>query len=69
MDSETVDVEITDHGSIVTFRPLTPAAEAWFDQHVQAEPWQWLGSALAVEHRLGSHLLGGILDAGLTIRG
>lgn len=54
------DVLIEDHGTIVTFHPLTQRARAWFDEFVQAEPWQWLGQRLSVDHRMAMPLIEGI---------
>lgn len=42
---------IEDHGTIVTFTPLDDGAREWLDDNVHAEPWQWQGETLAVDHR------------------
>jgi hypothetical protein len=44
-------IEILDHGSIVLFIPLDACAKEWLEDNTDAEPWQWLGGALAVDHR------------------
>ena len=61
------DVQVVDHGSVVTFQALTDVARSWMDEHVVSEPWQWLGSALAVDHRLAGQLIEGMYEAGLLI--
>lgn len=50
-------IEIIDEGSIVCFQPLDAAARAWIDENVWAEPWQWLGGALHVDHRLAGDII------------
>lgn len=65
--SNTLDVYVEDHGSIVQFEPRTEEARQWFDENVQAEGWQWLGNRLCVDHRLAKHLREGIQIAGLQI--
>ena len=51
------DFHIADHGSIVTIRPVSEAAREWLDENVDAEPWQWLGGALCVDHRFARDLV------------
>jgi hypothetical protein len=34
MESETIDVEFTSHGSIVSIRPPTPGARDWIEDNV-----------------------------------
>jgi hypothetical protein len=62
-----MDFLITDHGSITTVTPLTEAAHSWLDEHVSAEPWQWLGATLAVDHRMADPLINGIMSDGLAV--
>jgi hypothetical protein len=42
----TPDVLISNEGTVWVFNPLTPAAKDWFDENVESEPWQWLGTSL-----------------------
>ncbi|MGH7119573.1 MAG: hypothetical protein ACREFP_11395 [Acetobacteraceae bacterium] len=51
MPSETIDVEFTNHGSIVTILPLTDTACDWIDDNVAVEGWEWLGGALCADPR------------------
>ena len=60
------DFDVTFHGSVVSFAPLTPAARTWVDDNVQLEPWQWLSNVtFVVDRRFAQPLIEGILSAGL----
>jgi hypothetical protein len=61
-----MDIQITNHGSIFLFAPLTNAASDWIDENVDPGA-QWLGGSLAVEPRYASDLANGMADAGLDI--
>jgi hypothetical protein len=63
----TPDVLIRNEGTVWVFNPLTPAAQEWFDDNVESEPWQWLGTSLVVDHGMAAGLVQGILDAGLQV--
>ncbi len=63
----TPDIRIEHHGSIIVFQPLTDAARDWIDEHVQTEPYQWMGTGLCVETRYAGDLASGMQDAGLQI--
>jgi len=63
----TPDVLIRNEGTAWMFNPLTPAAKQWFDENVESEPWQWLGTSLVVDHGMAAGLVQGILDAGLHV--
>lgn len=54
--------DIEDCGSIVAIRPNTPEAKAWLDDNVQAEPWQFFGGALCIDHRMADVILNAIAD-------
>ncbi len=60
------DFGIEDHGTLVLFRLWTPAARAWWAENVSTEAYQWLSSAVAVEHRYAEDLIHAMSDAGLT---
>ncbi len=60
------DFTVTDHGTIFLLRPNTPAAQAWMDEHLQAEQYQMFGTAVAVEHRYIADIVEGIQADGLT---
>lgn len=59
-----IDFTIADHGSLFLIRPVSKAARQWLDENVVAEPWQWLGGALAVDHRFARDILAELVDAG-----
>ncbi len=61
------DVLVGNSGSIFTFTPLTNAARNWIAENVQAESWQWLGGALAVDHHFARDLAQGMIDSGLVV--
>lgn len=61
------DVLITNHGSVVQFWPLTPAATEWIDDNVSLESWQWLGASFNVDWRYADPLMEGMHEAGLTL--
>ena len=63
----TPDVLIRNEGTVWVFNPLTPAAKEWFDENVESESWQWLGTSLVVDHGFAMGLIQGIEDAGLAI--
>lgn len=60
------DVSVENHGSIMLFRLLTPAAQEWVDDNV-ADDAQFLGNGLAVEPRYAENLASGMIDAGLAV--
>ena len=59
------DIKIAWHGSIVLFQPITAAARAWIDEHVDPEA-QWWGNALACELRYAEDLADGMERDGLV---
>ncbi len=60
--SPVIDIFIRDEGTVVAFTLSTEAAADWFNDHVEAEPYQWLGDTLYVDHRLATDLILGILN-------
>lgn len=62
------DILITNHGSVVQFWPLTPAATTWIDDNVELESWQWLGGAsFNVDWRYADPLIEGMAADGLRV--
>lgn len=59
-----IDIEIANHGSIFMFHPLTDAARTWLEENTDG---QWLGGALAVEHRYARDLADGAISEGFTV--
>ena len=64
--NRTPDVSIENHGSVMLFRLLTPAATDFVDENVSTDA-QYLGNALAVEPRYAQDLAQGMIDAGLAV--
>ena len=61
------DFSISDHGTVISIRPLNEAARRWLDENVVSEPWQWVQGALCVEVRFVRDLLIEIEEAGFAI--
>jgi len=61
------DFTVENHGTIFLVRPLTAEARAWLDSNVVAEPYQWFGPALAVEHRYIENLVEGMTAEGFEV--
>jgi hypothetical protein len=62
-----VDVLVADAFTTFVFTPMTARAKDWFDEHVESEPWQWLGASMVVETRYAWGLAAGMKDAGLVL--
>lgn len=63
------DFLITDHGSIVTFKPLTDEAQGWIEEHLVGDDIQWFGGAVVVEPRYVEDIVHGIIMDDLNIKG
>jgi len=63
----TVDLEVTDEGSIIRFQPLTRAGRDWFEENVSVPPYARLGAAVCVEARYAAPILDGARSEGLRI--
>lgn len=61
-----IDAEVSNHGSIVLFTPLTELASEWIQENVE-EGALWHGRSLAVEHRCAPDILQGMMAAGLNV--
>jgi hypothetical protein len=68
MNHSKPDFLVVNHFSLVTVTPLTPAAEAWVEENVPLEDWQYIGRGFVVEPRYVGNLVDGIQADGLTIR-
>ena len=62
-----MDVRVTNHGTIFTFELLTKKALEWVTNRVHAEPHQFLGGTLCVEHRFAWDLAVGMVEDGLEV--
>ncbi len=54
-------------GSIVLLIPQNMAEVEWLEANTDAEDYQWLGAALAVEWRYAADILSGVKDAGFPV--
>ena len=61
------DFRISDHGNVFLLHPLTPSADEWVQEHINAEAWQRMGKAIAVDHRYITDIAEGIVNDGLSI--
>ncbi len=61
------DVEVTRDGSLIGFRPIGDDADKWFDDNVESEGWQWLGSVLWIDYRFANQIIDGLEGDGLTV--
>lgn len=63
-----IDLEVTGIGeSVLQFHGRSDAGEEWL-QALNSESWQWLGGALAVEHRVAGGLIERAAADGLRVR-
>lgn len=61
------DVIVTGGGTTYLFDPITQRAKDWVNDNVHAEPYQFFGGALAVEHRYIGDLVAGARGDGLNV--
>lgn len=55
--------DVRNEGTVVVFTPKTDEAFAWWKEHVQpAEPWQYLGGGLVIDHRCAWRILDAIVN-------
>ncbi len=66
MSGAQLDATFENCGSLWLVRPLTDAAREWIDENVDPDA-QWLGGALAVEHRYVQGILEGMQLDGLEV--
>jgi hypothetical protein len=62
-----IDFELSGGGTVYRFRPLTPAARAWVDEHLPDDATWWCG-AVVVEHRYLGPIVGSAIGDGLVVR-
>lgn len=64
--SPTPDFLVENHGTIFLLQPLTPAANAWVNDHLP-EDRMTFGGAVCVEHRFIRDIVTGIMGNGLRV--
>jgi hypothetical protein len=62
------DFEVSCHGTIFIFTPLTPAARDWVAEFLPEDAQRWAGG-VAIEHRYISDVVKGARRDGLMVRG
>jgi hypothetical protein len=63
------DFDITDLGTIVMFQPLNEAAEAWWHEYINAEPWQYEPSgACSIDRRYAADIIDVLQEEGFSIK-
>lgn len=62
------DFLVVNHGSIVTFKPLTDDAQEWCEEKLQGEDTLMFGGAYVVEPRYADDIMEGIINDGLTVK-
>ena len=61
------DFEVSNHGTIFIFTPLTPAAREWVAEFLPQDAQQWAGGVV-IEHRYISDVVAGARRDGLEVR-
>lgn len=60
-------MQVTDHGSIVSFQPANEQEYSWMQDNLQTESWQWLGRNLNVDHRFADDIIALMQEEGLAL--
>jgi hypothetical protein len=61
------DVLVSSHGSICLIKPMTEAAQAWVEEHLESDETQHWCGAVVVEPRYLDPIVDGMLGDGLTV--
>jgi hypothetical protein len=62
------DFEVSNHGTIYIFTPLTPAARDWVAEFLPDDAQRWAGG-IVIEHRYIWDVVIGARRDGLVVRG
>lgn len=63
------DVQVENEGTVHVLNFNTPEALAWAHEHIESEPWMWLGTTrLVVDQRYSFGLVQGMMEHGLVVR-
>ena len=62
-----IDLQFTNHGSIITCEPVSEAGQAWLADHVDLEEAQFFGNAVAMEPRYAWDICEGARLDGLSV--
>jgi hypothetical protein len=67
--TDTPDILVENHGSIVLLRPATAAGRAWLEANCDRSGYQpFTGGTLLCEPRYVADIVAGARDAGLEVR-
>jgi hypothetical protein len=61
------DFTLRCEGSVWLVQPMNEGARAWIRDNVSVEPWQWFGTALAVDQHMLENLVLGIENEGFIL--
>ena len=61
------DALTENYGSVALLTPMTPAAHEWIEEHLEIEPWQWIGCSIACEPCCLEHIIEGLQEKGLIV--
>ena len=61
------EIEISNLGTIALITPVNTAGLKWMSDRIYAEPWQWQGVSLAIEHRYAPEIISGATAEGVTV--
>jgi hypothetical protein len=61
------DFELSNHGTIYIFTPLTPAARDWVAEYLPEDAQRWAGGTV-IEHRYISDVVTGAQRDGFVVR-
>jgi hypothetical protein len=65
----TIDVNVSNQGTVFLFTLNTQAAKDWVKEHLQLASWQWTGNrSFAVDHHYAENLCHGMRGDGLVVR-
>lgn len=67
MEKTMADFEVSNHGTIVIFTPLTPVARDWVAKFLPEDAQCWAGGVV-IEHRYISDVVIGAQRDGLMVR-
>jgi hypothetical protein len=60
------DFEVSNHGSVFIFTPLTPAAREWVAEFLPEDAQRWAGGTV-IEHRYIADIVSGAQRDGLSV--
>ena len=62
-----IDFEIQNHGTVWVFTPKSQLAKELTDKVLPLEPWQYIGTSFAVDHRPAALLCEQLRAEGYTL--